>query len=81
MRNPQRIQKQLKRARQHISKKITYQGIEFDSLTEFLFYRHLKNCPVVKDIELHPVYQIIESYEVTCKRRSGSGKRTSNPIN
>lgn len=94
MRNPQRITnrsrrakgiKAPKQARQHHSKKITYQGIDFDSQTEFLFYRHLQKDPAVKDIELHPVYQIIESYEVTCKRCSGSGKRTSpktgKPIN
>ena len=67
MRNPQRIQRQSrrakaprqpKRARQHHSKKITYQGIEFDSQTEFLFYRHLKNDPAVKEIKLQPVVSI-----------------------
>lgn len=94
MRNPQRIQrsskrarapKQPKQARQYHSKKITYKGIDFDSQTEFLFYRHLQKDPTVKKIETQPVFQIIESYEVTCKRCSGSGKRTSpktgNPIN
>ena len=94
MRNPQRITrnsrrarapKQPKQARQHHSKKITYEGIEFDSQTEFLYYKHLKGDPAVKDIELQPSYQIIERYEVTCKRCGGSGKRTSpntgKPIN
>lgn len=94
MRNPQRITrrskgvrapKQPKAARQHRSKKVEYQGIEFDSQTEFLYYRHLKTDPAVKDIELQPVYKIIESYEVACKRCSGTGKqvskRTGNPIN
>lgn len=77
--------KQPKQARQYHSKKITYKGIEFDSQTEFLYYRHLKSNPAVKEIELQPSYQIIDSYEVTCKRCSGTGKRTSpktgNPIN
>lgn len=86
MRNPQslkgarkrkRAPKQHKAARQYHSKKIEYQGIEFDSQTEFLFYKHLKSDPAVKDIELQPSYQIIDKYEVVCKRCGGSGKRTS----
>jgi len=94
VRNPQRIQrtsrrakapKQPKKARQYNSKKITYKDIEFDSQTEFLYYKHLKKDPAVKEIELQPVYQIIDSYEVACKRCSGTGKRpspkTGNPIN
>lgn len=94
MRNPQRIQrssrrarapKQPKAARQHHSKKIEIDGKTFDSQTEGLFYVHLKRDPAVKDIETQPVFQIIDSYEVTCKRCSGTGKRpspkTGNPIN
>lgn len=86
MRNPQRITwrskgvrapKQPKVAPKHRSKKVEYQGIEFDSQTEFLYYLHLKTDPAVKDIELQPVYQIIESYEVTCKRCSGVGTITN----
>lgn len=90
MRNPQRLQgrsraaKQPRQARQFISKKIEYQDIEFDSQTEFLYYKHLKSDPTVKSIEPQPVFQIIESYQVTCKRCSGSGRRpsqlTGNPI-
>ena len=94
MRNPQRITnrsrrarmpKQQKQSRKFISKKITYKGIDFDSQTEFLFYRHLERDPAVKDIQVQPVFQIIEKYEVTCKRCTGTGKRpspkTGNPIN
>lgn len=91
MRDRQRIQRSVKRAkapkqaRQYHSKKVTYHGIEFDSQTEYLFYRHLSKDPTVKGIGLQPSYQIIDSYEVTCKRCSGSGKRpspkTGNPIN
>lgn len=94
MRNPQRIQKssrrarvpkQPKQARQYHSKKVAIDNIEFDSLTEAAYYKHLKKNPAVKDIEVQPVYQIIDSYEVTCKRCSGTGKRpspkTGNPIN
>jgi len=94
MKNPQRIQstskrakmpKQPKQARQYHSKKVVYKGLEFDSQTEFLYYKNLKKDPTVKDIELQPVFQIIDSYEVTCKRCSGTGKRpspkTGKPIN
>ncbi|WP_438310854.1 DUF1064 domain-containing protein [Sporosarcina sp. FA9] len=94
MRNPQRIQrsprrskasKQPKKARQYHSKTIEIDNLTFDSQTEGLFYIHLKKDPAVKNIEVQPVYQIIESYEVTCKRCSGTGKRpspkTGNPIN
>ena len=85
MRNPQRSQsnqnalKHQSNRKERVSfirKKITYQGTEFDSRTEFLFYRHLKNVPTVKEIKLQPIYQIIESYEVTCKRCSGTRKWT-----
>jgi len=94
LRNPQRIQRSAKRAkapkqpkmaRQHHSKTIEIDNITFDSQTEGLFYIHLKKVPAVKDIEVQPVYQIIDSYEVACKRCSGTGKRpspkTGNPIN
>lgn len=94
MRNPQRITgrsrrarapKQHKQPRKFISKSVEIDGIVFDSLTEAAFYEKLKRDPSVKDIELQPVFQIIENYEVTCKRCSGTGKRpspkTGNPIN
>lgn len=94
MRNPQsltrrsrraRAPKQPKAARQYHSKTIEYKGIEFDSQTEFLFYKHLQSNPAVKNIELQPEFQIIKPYMVTCKRCSGTGKRpspkTGNPIN
>ena len=86
MRNPQslkgarkrkRAPRQRKQGRQFNAKKIEYQGIQFDSKTEFLYYKHLKSDPAVKNIELQPEFQIIEPYQVVCKRCGGSGKRTS----
>lgn len=86
MRNPQRINKSSRRSRipkpvkqprQHRSKKVEFQGIEFDSQTEFLYYRHLKNDPTVRNIQLQPEFQIIDSYKVTCKRCVGVGTITN----
>lgn len=76
-RRRRRAPRQQRQSRQFISKKIEYQGIQFDSKTEFLYYKHLKSDPAVKNIELQPEFQIIEPYTVICKRCGGSGKRTS----
>lgn len=83
MRNPQSLKGARKRKRaprqqrKFISKKVTMDGIEFDSKTEALYYKHLQRDPAVKEIELQPEFQIIEPYQVVCKRCGGSGKRTS----
>lgn len=82
-RNPQSFKGVRKRkraprqSRKFISKKVTVDGIDFDSQTEALYYKHLKRDPSVKDIQLQPQFQIIEPYTVVCKRCGGSGKRTS----
>ena len=57
-----------------VSKKAKFKGITFDSGTEARYYKHLLGDPLVKDIELQPVYQIIEPFEVECKRCRGTGK-------
>lgn len=85
MRNQQRIRrsnrmgapKRPKAARQYHSKKMEINGMVFDSQTEGLYYVHLLNDPAVRDIELQPKYQIIEKYNVICRRCSGTGKRVS----
>lgn len=93
MRNPQRITKNSRRARmpkqakqrKFNATKVTIDGIEFDSTTEAAYYQKLKRDPAVKEVKVQPVYQIIPSYTVVCKRCGGSGKlpspRTGNPIN
>ncbi|MTD30176.1 DUF1064 domain-containing protein [Planomicrobium sp. YIM 101495] len=74
-----------RQARQYISKKAEYDGHEFDSLTEMAYYKYLKQDQAVKDIELQPAFQLVDRYEVECKRCSGTGKlpsaRTGNPVN
>ena len=56
------------------SKKTKIGEIPFDSQTEARYYKKLLANPEVKHIELQPVYQIIEPFEVECKRCRGVGK-------
>lgn len=56
------------------SKKTQIGEVTFDSQTEARFYKKLIADPEVKHIELQPVYQIIEPFEVECKRCRGFGK-------
>lgn len=56
------------------SKKMKINGITFDSRTEARYYKKLLDDPAIKDIELQPVYQIIDPFEVECKRCRGVGK-------
>ncbi|KAA0941597.1 DUF1064 domain-containing protein [Sporosarcina sp. ANT_H38] len=88
MRNVQRVPSRSrapKQPRQFKSKTAVIDGITFDSLTEGAYYVHLKKDQSIKLIEVQPEFKIIDSYEVQCKRCSGTGKRTSsktgNPIN
>lgn len=55
------------------SKKVKIGEVTFDSQTEARFYKKLLADPEVKHIELQPVYQIIEQFEVECKRCKGCG--------
>lgn len=86
MRNPQsltrrskrsRAPKQQKQARKFHAKKVTVDGFDFDSATEAAYYQYLKRDLSVKLIQIQPGFQIIEPYQVTCKRCGGSGKRPS----
>lgn len=74
-----------KQARQFISKKTEFEGIQFDSLTELAYYKYLKKNPAVQQIELQPFFQLVDRYQVECIRCTGTGKlpseRTGNPIN
>lgn len=73
----QKRRRSTKQPRQFHSKKVLVDGIEFDSQTEAAYYKQLKRDPAVKDVKVQPVYQIIPTYTVVCKRCGGSGKRTS----
>ncbi|TWT04973.1 DUF1064 domain-containing protein [Planomicrobium sp. CPCC 101079] len=68
-----------------MSKQAEFEGHQFDSLTELAYYKQLKKDPAVLNIELQPFYQLVDRYQVECKRCSGTGKlpspRTGNPIN
>lgn len=55
------------------SKKAKIGKLTFDSQTEARYYKRLLADPEVKHIELQPVYQIIEPFEVECKRCKGCG--------
>ena len=56
------------------SKKTQIGEMSFDSQTEARYYKKLLADLNVKQIELQPVYQIIEPFEVECKRCRGVGK-------
>ncbi|GKV70259.1 hypothetical protein NCCP2716_27570 [Sporosarcina sp. NCCP-2716] len=85
MRNRQKGGRAVRQPRQFIAKKITVDGVEFDSQTEAAYYQLLRRDPTIRDIEIQPQYKIIDNYTVTCKRCAGSGKqvsvKTGNPIN
>lgn len=55
------------------SNKATYKGHEFDSETELGYFMFLERDPSVDNIEIQPVFQIIQPYEVECKRCEGRG--------
>ncbi|WP_038220766.1 DUF1064 domain-containing protein [Virgibacillus alimentarius] len=71
-----------KKRNKYNARKIMFQGIEFDSKSEYEYYLILKNDKLVKDIELQPEYTIIAPYKVECGRCDGKGqvfnKRTGN---
>lgn len=59
------------------SKKIEYDGYEFDSTTECEYYKKLVNDPNVINIDVHPVYTLVDPHDVECKRCGGRGQQTS----
>jgi len=84
MRLRQKGARAVRQPRQFRSKKVTVDGVEFDSATEAAYYKKLKRDPAVKDIEVQPQFQIIDRYTVACKRCSGTGRqfssKTGNPV-
>ena len=84
MRLRQKGARAVRQPRQFRSKKVTVDGIEFDSATEAAYYQKLKRDPAVKDIEVQPQFQITDRYTVACKRCSGTGRqvsiKTGNPV-
>lgn len=71
-----------KRRNKFNARKVNFQGIEFDSKSEYEYFLILKNDKLVKDIELQPEFAILEPYKVECGRCDGRGqvynKRTGN---
>lgn len=71
-----------KKRSKYNARKVVFQGVEFDSKSEWEYYMLLKNDKLVKDIELQPEYTIIAPYKVECGRCDGRGqvynKRTGN---
>ena len=55
-------------------KKVVYEGIEFDSLTERDYYIHLKQQSNIVDIELQPKYELVKAFTVECNKCRGVGK-------
>lgn len=45
-------------------KKVTYDGINFDSQSEMNYYKYLKSRGDVTHIECHPSYILIPSFEI-----------------
>lgn len=59
------------------SKKVSYYGIDFDSLTEGQYYLMLRADKNVKDIQTHPKYTLLDSFKVPCNQCRGFGKAKS----
>ncbi|WP_373894446.1 DUF1064 domain-containing protein [Virgibacillus sp. CBA3643] len=56
------------------ARKVYFQGVEFDSKSEYEYFLILKNDKLVKDIKLQPEYTIINPYKVNCGRCDGRGR-------
>lgn len=63
-----------RRKNKYNARKVEFDGIQFDSISERDFYLVLKNDKFVKDIELQPEFTIIKPYKVKCGRCEGRGK-------
>lgn len=66
-----------KRKAKIAQKKTVYDGIEFDSLLEREYYKHLKEEPGIADIQLHPEYTLQDSFTVDCDKCRGQGRKVS----
>ena len=66
------------------SKKVAFNGIEFDSQLEKEYYEYLKSRDDVESINLQPDYTFMPEFKISCGRCHGEGKkpspRTGNPI-
>lgn len=56
------------------SKKVSYAGYEFDSITEAEYYKHLLQQDDIDRIEVHPQYVLLEAFNVPCSACFGTGK-------
>lgn len=59
-------------------KKVTYDGINFDSQSEMNYYKYLKSRGDVTHIECHPSYILIPSFEIKSSiTKSGKSKKAA----
>lgn len=59
-------------------KKVTYDGINFDSQSEMNYYKYLKSRGDVTHIECHPSYTLIPSFEIKSSiTKSGKSKKSA----
>lgn len=72
----QKVKRRARKPKQtnyRVAEKVTYKGHEFSSKAEMRFFQQLEKDVTVKEINVHPVYQIIDDYEVACKKCLGIG--------
>lgn len=66
------------------AEKVTIDNIEFDSKAEGEMYLLLKNDPDVVDLECHPVFTLVEPFQVVCGACGGDkvapSPKTGKPI-
>lgn len=59
-------------------KKVTYDGINFDSQSEMNYYQYLKSRDDVSRIECHPSFTLIPSFEIKSSiTKSGKSKKAA----
>ncbi|WP_412676131.1 DUF1064 domain-containing protein [Bacillus paranthracis] len=59
-------------------KKVTYDGIDFDSQSEMNYYKYLKGREDVTHVECHPSYTLVPSFEIKSSiTKSGKSKKTA----
>jgi hypothetical protein len=59
-------------------KKVTYDGINFDSQSEMNYYKYLKSRDDVSHIECHPAFTLIPSFEIKSSiTKSGKSKKAA----
>jgi uncharacterized pyridoxamine 5'-phosphate oxidase family protein len=59
-------------------KKVTYDGIHFDSQSEMNYYKYLKSRDDVSHIDCHPSFTLIPSFEIKSSiTKSGKSKKSA----